>query len=180
MSNVAILKWKDIVKTPICTFDAKTGILCNMCESRLSTGQITECDVKGSIILTKLAQKIPEIDKMTLVNSKEIDDEVILMLKPSDVRTIRSNTKLYNLIENSFKKNIWIVESDANDRRFLENLFYPARINNINLIWLPDGNKLTRVVIDKKINNITNNKIDIIKKISLTIKKIELVIDTEE
>ena len=168
------------MKTPICAFDAKTGILCNMCESRLNTGQITEYDVKGSIILTELAQKIPEIDKMTLVNSKEIDDEVILILKPSDVRTIRSNSKLYDLIQNSFKKNIWIVESDATDRRLLENLFYPARINNINFIWLPDGNKLTRVVIDKKINNITNNKIEIIKKISLTIKNIELVIDTEE
>ena len=36
---------------------------------------------------------------------------------------IRSNTKLYDLIQNSFKKNIWLVESDSNDRRFLENLF---------------------------------------------------------
>jgi len=36
------------------------------------------------------------------------------------------------------------------------------------------------VVIDKKINNITDDTIEIIKKISLTIKKIELVIDTEE
>jgi len=94
------------VKTPICAFDAKTGILCNMCESKLNSGQITECDVKGSIILTKLAQKIPEIDKMTLVHSKEIDDEIILILKPSDVRVIRSNTKLYDLIQNSFKKRI--------------------------------------------------------------------------
>jgi transcription antitermination factor NusA-like protein len=168
------------VKTPICTFDAKTGILCNLCESKLSSGQITEYDVKGSMILTKLAQKTPEIDKMTLVTSKEFDNEVILILKPSDVRTIRSNTKLYDLIQDSFKKNIWIVESDANDRRFLENLFYPVRINNINFIWLPDGKKLTRVVIDKKINNIRDDTIEIIKKISLAIKKIELVIDTEE
>jgi transcription antitermination factor NusA-like protein len=127
-----------------------------------------------------LAQKIPEIDKITLINSKEIDDEVILILKPSDVRIIRSNTRLYDLIQNSFKKNIWLVESDSNDRRFLENLFYPVRINNINFIWLPGGNKLTRVVIDKKINNMTDDIIEIIKKISLTIKKIELVIDTEE
>ena len=63
------------MKTPICTFDAKTGILCNLCESKLSSGQITESDVKGSMILTKLAQKIPEIDKITSSNSKEIDDD---------------------------------------------------------------------------------------------------------
>jgi transcription antitermination factor NusA-like protein len=168
------------VKTPICTFDAKTGILCNLCESKLNSGQITESDVKGSMILTKLAQKIPEIDKMTLVNSKEIDEEIILILKPSDVRIIRSNTKLIDLIQKSFKKKVWIVESDASDRRFLENLFYPVKINNINFIWLPDGNKLTRVVIDKKINNINDDTIEIIKKISLITKKIELVLDMEE
>jgi transcription antitermination factor NusA-like protein len=110
------------VKTPICTFDAKTGILCNLCESKLNSGQITESDVKGSMILTKLAQKIPEIDKMTLVNSKEIDEEIILILKPSDVRIIRSNTKLIDLIQKSFKKKVWIVESDASDRRLIKKL----------------------------------------------------------
>ena len=157
------------MKTPICTFDAKTGILCNMCESKLSSGQITKSDVEGSIILTKLAQKNSEIDKMTLISSKEIDDEVILIFKRSDVRIIRSNAKLYDLIQNSFKKNIWIVESDSNDRRFLENLFYPVRINNINFIWLPDGNKLTRVVMDKKINNMTEKTLENIKKISLSL-----------
>ena len=168
-----------ILKTPICTFDAKTGILCNMCENKLDSGQITRSDVEGSIILTKLALKNSEIDKMTLIRSTEIDDEVILVFKSSDFRTIRSNMKLLELIRQSFKKNIWIVESDSNDRRFLENLFYPIRIDNINLIWLPDGHKLTRVVLDKKTNNIKEKTLEDIQKISLSIKKIELVIDTE-
>ncbi|MER5176500.1 MAG: transcription elongation factor NusA [Candidatus Nitrosocosmicus sp.] len=166
------------MKTPICTFDAKTGILCNMCENKLDSGQITRSDVEGSIILTKLALKNSEIDKMTLISSTEIDEEVILVFKSSDVRTIRSNMKLLELIRQSFKKNIWIVESDSNDRRFLENLFYPVRIDNINLIWLPDGHKLTRVVLDKKTNNIKEKTLEDIQKISLSIRKIELVIDT--
>ncbi len=167
------------MKTPICTFDAKTGILCNMCENKLSSGQFTKSDVDSSIIITKLAQKNSEIDKMTLISSKEIDDEVILVFKSSDVRIIRSNAKLYEAIQQSFKKNVWIVESDSNDRRFLENLFYPTRIDNINFIWLPDGHKLTRVVMDKKINYIKEKTLENIKKISLSLKKIELIIDTE-
>jgi transcription antitermination factor NusA-like protein len=167
------------LKTPICTFDAKTGILCNMCENKLSSGQFTKSDVDSSIIITKLAQKNTEIDKMTLISSKEIDDEVILVFKSSDVRIIRSNAKLFEAIQKSFKKNVWIVESDSNDRRFLENLFYPARIDNINFIWLPDGHKLTRVVMDKKINHVKEKTLENIKKISLSLKKIELIIDTE-
>ncbi|MGN6350821.1 MAG: transcription elongation factor NusA [Candidatus Nitrosocosmicus sp.] len=167
------------MKTPICTFDAKTGILCNVCESKLDSGEITESDVKGSIILTKLAQKNPQLDKMTLINSKEIDDEVVLIFKSSDVRLIRSNPSLYDLIRQSFEKNVWIVESNSNDRRFLENLFFPVRIDNINFIWLPDGHKLTRVIVNNKINNLKDNTIDAIKKISLALKKIELVVETE-
>jgi transcription antitermination factor NusA-like protein len=167
------------LKTPICTFDAKTGILCNMCETKLAAGQITSSDVEGSIVLTKLALKNSEIDKMTLIGSKEIDDEVILFFKSSDFRTIRSNSKLIDLIRQAFKKNIWIAESDSNDRRFLENLFYPIRIDNFNFVWLPDGHKLTRVVIGKKVNSMQEITLEKIKKISLSLKKIELVVDTE-
>lgn len=168
-----------MLKTPICTFDAKTGILCNMCENKLHTGQITKSDVDGSIILTKLAQKNPEIDKMNLIGSKEIDDEIILIFKSSDVRKIRSNSKLFDLILKTFKKSVWIVESDSNDRRFLENLFYPIGIDNVNFIWLPDGHKLTRVVVDKRINDIEEKTADTIKKISLSLRKIDLIIETQ-
>lgn len=150
-----------------------------MCENKLSTGQITKSDVEGSIILTKLAQKNPEVDKMNLISSKEIDDEIVLVFKSSDVRIIRSNIKLFDLILNTFKKNVWIVESDSNDRRFLENLFYPTGIDNVNFVWLPDGHKLTRVVMDKKISDVKEKTIDTIKKISLSIRKIDLVIETQ-
>ena len=168
------------MKTPICTFDAKTGILCDMCENKLESGQITPSDVDGSMILAKLAQSNSEIDTMTLFGSKEIENEVILIFKSSDVRAIRSDKKLFDLIQQSFKKNVWIVESDSNDRRFLENLFYPVGIDNINFIWLPDGKKLTRVLIDiKKIKNIKEKTLESIKKISLSIRKIELIVETE-
>ena len=166
------------MKTPICTFDAKTGILCNMCENRLDSGQITNSDVEGSIVLTKLALKNSEIDKLTLIGSKEIDDDVILFFKSSDVRAIRSNVKLIDLIHKAFNKNIWIIESESNDRRFLENLFYPIRIDNINFVWLPDGQKLTRVVMSKKINNMQEKTLEKIKKLSLSLRNIELIVES--
>jgi transcription antitermination factor NusA-like protein len=149
-----------------------------MCENKLYTGQITKTDVDGSIILTKLAQKNHDIDKMTLIGSKEIDDEIILIFKSSDVRRIRSDIKLFELILNTFKKNVWIVESDSSDRRFLENLFYPILIDSVNFIWLPDGHKLTRVVLDKKMGSIKEKKVDTIKKICLSLRKIDLIIES--
>ena len=167
------------MKTPICTFDAKTGILCNMCENKLDSGQITNSDVEGSIVLTKLALNNSDIDKLTLMSSRDIEDDVILFFKSSDVRAIRSNVKLIDLIHQAFNKNIWIVESDSNDRRFLENLFYPIRIDNINFVWLPDGQKLTRVVMSKKINNMQEKTLEKIKRLSLSLRNIELIVESE-
>ena len=97
------------------------------------------------------------------------------------MRAIRSYKKLFDLIQRSFKKNVWIVESDSNDRRFLENLFYPVGIDNINFIWLPDGKKLTRVLMGKnKIKNIKERTLESIKKISMSIRTIELIVETGE
>lgn len=169
-----------VLKTPICTFDAKTGILCSLCENKLEIGQITQFDVEGSIILSKLAQKNTEVNKMTLVSASEIGNEQVLVMKNSDVRSIRSNTNLSSEINKAFGRNVWIVESDSNDRRFLENLFHPIHLESVNLVWLPDGSKLTRVVINKPaIDSIEESKLEIIKRISMAVRKIDLIVEVD-
>ena len=174
------LKFKVVLKTPICTFDAKTGILCNLCENKLESGEITQADVDSSIILSKLAQKDPLINKMTLVSAIEIEIEQVLLLKNSDVRLIRSNDNLSKIINNAFGKSVWIIESDSNDRRFLENLFHPIHLESVNFVWLPDDSKLTRIVIEKSaFAKIVKNKLETIRKISMAVRKIDLIIESD-
>ena len=175
-----LIKFKVVLKTPICTFDAKTGILCNMCENKLVSGQITQADVDSSIILSKLAQKNPLINKMTLISGKEIGKEQILLLKTSDVRAIRSSENLTEIINKAFGKIVWIIEAESNDRRFLENLFHPVHLQSVNFVWLPDGSKLTRIVIEKcAFDKIDKNRLETIKKISMAVRQIDLVIESE-
>ena len=38
------------MKSPICSFDAKSGVLCSKCEIKLQTGGITQDDVDASTI----------------------------------------------------------------------------------------------------------------------------------
>jgi transcription antitermination factor NusA-like protein len=169
-----------VLKTPICTFDAKTGILCNLCENKLESGEITQADVDTSIILSRLAQKDPLINKMTLVSAVEIEKELVLLFKNSDVRLIRSSDNLSEKINEGFGKGVWIIESDSNDRRFLENLFHPLHLESVNFVWLPDGSKLTRIVIEKlAYAKIDKNKLETIKKISMTVRQIDLIIEPD-
>ena len=165
------------MKTPICSFDAKTGSLCSKCESKLKTGHLSVGDVEASIKLTRLAEKNNILDKFTLVGAYKIEEKLVLILTPSDISILRTDIELLNKIKKEFNDNVWFVESGASERRFIENLIFPIKISSINLVWLPDGNKLTKIIISNKKNQ--NKKIDSsnITKIAKEIKNIELLIE---
>lgn len=165
------------MKTPICSFDAKTGSLCSKCESKLKTGHLSVGDVEASIKLTRLAEKNNILDKFTLVGAYKIEEKLVLILTPSDISILRSDLELLNKIKKEFNDNVWFVESGASERRFIENLIFPIKISSINLVWLPDGNKLTKIIISNKKNQ--NKKIDSnnVTKIAKEIKNIELLIE---
>ncbi|HET9806879.1 MAG TPA: hypothetical protein VFP49_08220 [Nitrososphaeraceae archaeon] len=165
------------MKTPICSFDAKTGILCSKCESKLRTGHLSVGDIEASIKLTQLADKNNIIDKFTLVGAYKIEERLVLILPTADISTLRSDNELSNKIKKEFNNNVWFVESGATERRFIENLIFPIKISSINLVWLPDGNKLTKIIVSNKKNQ--NKKVDTnnITKIAKEIKNIELLIE---
>ena len=165
------------MKTPICSFDAKTGSLCSKCESKLKTGHLSVGDIEASIKLTRMAEKNNVVDKFTLVGAYKIEEKLVLILPKSDISTLRSDNDLLNEIKKEFNGNVWFVESGATERRFIENLIFPIKISSINLVWLPDGNKLTKIIVSNKKNQ--NKKIDTnnITKIAKEIKNIELLIE---
>lgn len=165
------------MKVPICTFDAKTGVLCPKCESRLKNGELSDIDVECSIKLIKLSQKNQDIDKLNLIGSQKIDEDYILILKDSNVSHINSNDKLVSSVEEEFKGKVWFVEANSSIRRFLENLFFPIRILKTNMIWLPDGNQVTQVTIESKDYEKFISIIEKIKRIVNAVRKIELVIE---
>jgi transcription antitermination factor NusA-like protein len=165
------------LKLPICTFDAKTGVLCPKCESRLKNGELSDIDVECSIKLIKLCHKNQDIDKLNLIGSQKIDEDYILILKDSNVSHINSNDKLVSSVEEEFKGKVWFVEANSSIRKFLENLFFPIRILKTNMIWLPDGNQVTQVTIESKDYEKFISIIEKIKRIVNAVRKIELVIE---
>jgi transcription antitermination factor NusA-like protein len=162
-------------------FDAKTGILCSKCDAKLSSGQLNQAAVDSSIKLAKLAEKDQVISKFTLVGSHKVEDDYVLFLKTSDIMTVRSNPSVAKKFSDEFNANIWFVEADGTDKRFMENLFYPLRILNMNLIWLPDGNKLTRVIVSQESVNRSSFPLDLekIRKVAKAVKKIDLITEFE-
>ena len=110
------------MRLPICIFDAKTGVLCPKCESRLKNGELSKIDVDCSIKLIKLSNKNQDIDKLNLIGSEKIDEDYVLILKDSNVSHINSNDKLISSIEKEFNGKVWFVEANSSLRKILENL----------------------------------------------------------
>jgi transcription antitermination factor NusA-like protein len=167
------------LKTPICSFDAKNGTLCSKCEDKLRSGHLTQADVECAVKLVKIAERDQEINKFTMINAYHVNGDIVLVLQRSDLSALRSNVELSRKIEQQFENKVWFVEAEATDKRFLENLFFPARILTINLIWLPDGSKLTKVIVAAKDGQVSGINVEQIQKITKTVRNIELLVDFE-
>jgi transcription antitermination factor NusA-like protein len=167
------------LKSPICSFDAKTGVLCSKCEEKLRGGDISQDDVDASTKLARIADRNQEVNKFTLLRGVRVDGDVVLVLRSPDVSLLRGNNALSEKIESDFGHKVWFVESEASDRRFIEGLFHPIRVLSVNLFWLPDGNKLTKVMAS---GNVARSRFDLskVQKIAKAVRNIELLVEFEQ
>jgi transcription antitermination factor NusA-like protein len=52
---------------------------------------------------------------------------------------IRQSRVLYRLLQDQFHGKIWLVEAEENDKKFIEDMFFPTKILSINSVWVPGG-----------------------------------------
>jgi transcription antitermination factor NusA-like protein len=164
------------LKTPICSFDAKSGMLCRTCEAKLKSGSITQDDIDAAKKLINLADRNQEINKFTLVRGTRVNGDFVLVLRGQDVSVIRGNQELTSKIEKEMGEKVWFIEAEASDRRFIETLFHPNKVLSVNFFWLPEANKLTKVVVADDGKNAQLN-LDKVQKIAKAVRNIELLIE---
>jgi|TARA_B100000315_G_C14571157_1_gene585597 transcription antitermination factor NusA-like protein len=167
------------LKTPICAFDAKTGILCPKCEAKLKGGHLTRADVDLSVKLSKAAEKIPELNKTTLIRAVELDEHTVLMLGHGDLAILGRDSSLVRKIEESINKRLSLVEAQFSDRRLIEYLFRPINIVTVNVVWLPDGSKMTKVIIPGRKNEQFPVNVELVQKLVKAIRGIDLMVEFE-
>jgi len=130
--------------------------------------------------ITKIAEHNQDVNKFTMISAAKVDDDFILILRGSDIIVLRTNTSLSKKFEDEFQSKVWFVEAEATDRRFIENLFFPAKVLTVNLIWLPDGNKLTKAIITDGNPSELESNVEKIKKIAKEIRNIELLVELQQ
>jgi hypothetical protein len=167
------------IKLPICAFDAKTGILCANCESKLRSGQITKADVEASKALIHVADRIGELNKVTLRRSFESGGNYVLEFDQADLVHLRSNPALFSELDATLKGKVWVVGAGGSDRKFLEDVFYPAKVVTVNTVWLTDGGKRTKVIVPGRRSERYTGDFEKLRDMVKQARGIELLVETE-
>lgn len=167
------------VRLPICNFDAKTGMLCANCESRLRRGEISKADVEASKAVVGLADRLPELGRVTLKRAFEVGGAYVLEFEQQDLVAIRSNPSVYTELETVLKGKVWVVGAGSSDRKFLEDIFFPARVLTVNTVWLPDGGKKTKVIVPARRSERRIGDFDKLREAVRQARGIELLVETE-
>jgi transcription antitermination factor NusA-like protein len=167
------------LKIPICAFDAKTGILCAKCESKLKSGEITRADVSASKAMVQLAERSSEVSKASLVRALEVNGNYILEVEGQDVQPLRSNHEITSKLEQILGGRVWIVGAQSSERKFLEDLFYPIRILTVNTVWLPDGSRMTKVIVPGGRGEDYERELEMLKDAVLVVRKTGVLVETE-
>ncbi len=166
------------MKTVLCSFCLKSGILCQKCLAKLKSGEVSEIDLKIARLLLSLEEKYPSLQNVYFHKAVDADKTLALIVGPGDVpRLLGYGGKIIKALAVETGRAIRILEYGVDDRKFLEDLFAPLSIVTINTIWLPDGTTETRVILKKKYGRQPPFNVKALKEIASKVRNITLRVE---
>jgi transcription antitermination factor NusA-like protein len=167
-----------ILQIPICAFDAKIGILCSACDSKLRSGQIRDIDIQVSKALIQLAGQLHGAGAVSLVRSFCIDGTYILELEHSGVVVFRNNQEFLSELEKLLGGRVWLARASSTNRDFIEDLLHPIKVLSLSTIWLPDGSKVAKAVVGNVVSPVMARRLETVKKIMKEVRGMDLVVES--
>ena len=166
------------MKTELCSFCLKSGILCPSCRRKLKSGAISEIDLKIAQILLSLEKTYPSLQDIYFHKAVEASRVLAIVVGKGDVaRLLSYGGKILKELGKKVGKRIHVLEHGVDDRKFLEDLFSPLSIITINRIWIPDGTTQTRVILRKTRRKSPLINVEALKKIAKELRGITLRVE---
>ncbi|MGB9756726.1 MAG: hypothetical protein ACPLVJ_02970 [Candidatus Bathyarchaeales archaeon] len=166
------------MKTELCSFCLKSGILCQKCLAKVKSGEITELDLKIARLLLALEEKYPSLQNVYFHKAVDADKTLAVIVGPGDVpRLLGYGGKIIKALGEEVGRSIRVLEYGVDDRKFLEDLFAPLSIVTINTIWLPDGTTETRVILKKRRGSQPPFDVKALKEIARKVRNITLRVE---
>ena len=166
------------MKTVLCNFCLKSGILCSKCQGKLKSGEVSEVDLKIARLLLSLEEKYPSLQDVYFHKAVEANGVLAVVVKRGNMpHLLGYGGKIIKALGEKTGKTIRVLEHGVSDRKFLEDLFVPMSILTINTIWLPDGTTETRVILKRRGRRRTLINVEALKEIAQKVRGITLRVE---
>ena len=166
------------MKTELCSFCLKSGILCQKCSAKVKAGEVSNLDLKVARLLLSLEEKYPSLQNLCFYKAVEVEKTLAIIVGHGDVpKLLGYSGKIVKAIGDETNKNVKVLEYGVDDRKFLEDLFIPFSILTINTIWLPDGTTETRVILKRKRGTQLPFDLKALKEIASKVRKMSLRVE---
>ena len=160
---------------PVCDVCLKSGILCQGCENKLKSGEITQIDLDIAKLLFKLGD-----GKIGFKKTIEIGDVVIIVTEKDQVgKIIGKSGKIVRAISKKIGRKVRVIGEGSDFKEIATDLVAPARISGINIVYGKDDEEKYKIRIMKEDARRLPAKLDVLNNIlnQLTDKKTVIVID---
>jgi len=166
------------VKTVLCSFCLKSGILCQKCSARVKSGEISEQDLKIARLLLSLEEKYPSLQNVHFHKALDAGNTIAVLVGSGDVpRLLGYGGKIIKALGEETGKSVRVLEYGVDERKFLEDLFAPLSIVTINTIWLPDGSTETRAILRRRRGANPPFDVKALKEIALKVRGMTLRVE---
>ena len=166
------------MRTELCSFCLKSGILCQKCSAKVKSGEISELDLKIARLLLSLEGKYPSLQNVTFHKAFSFGKTLAIIVGHGDVpRLLGYGGKIIKTLGEETRKSVRVLEYGVDDRKFLEDLFMPLNILTINTIWLPDGTTETRVILKRKRGGQLPFDLKALKEVASKVRKMSLRVE---
>ncbi|BDH78831.1 transcription elongation factor NusA [Methanothermobacter tenebrarum] len=160
---------------PICDVCLKSGILCQGCEDKLKSGEVSELELEISKVLYRLAE-----GKLGFKRAIDMGDVVIIITDRDQVgKLIGKGGKIVRTISRAIGKRVRIVGEDSDLKSVAEDVLAPARISGINIVYGKDGKEKFKIRVIKEDARRIPASLDVLNRIikRLTGEETTIVVD---
>jgi len=166
------------MRTELCSFCLKSGILCQKCSAKVKSGEISELDLKIARLLLSLEGKYPSLQNVCFYKAVGVGKTLAVIVGHGDVpRLLGYGGKIIKALGEETRRSVRVLEYGVDDRKFLEDLFMPLNILTINTIWLPDGTTETRVILKRKRGSQLPFDLKALKEVAYKVRKMSLRVE---
>ncbi len=164
----------------ICTTCLRSGVLCERCQEKLDTGEVTQLDLDVAKLFLSFEWQNPNIKKVELMKTINAGELLVLQVTKKSVPLLMTmKPSPLEVLEQKLKKKIRVIPHSQKASRIVAGVLAPIEVLGIDTIFVPDGTIEKKIRISKTDKSRLPTSIDSLERLlhQITGERFRIMLD---